>query len=256
MMRSIIIDDEPIGRDLLAALLEEYCPSVSVVAQADSVATAREAIRRHEPELVFLDIEMPRGNGFELLEEMRERRFEVVFTTAYEQYAIRAIKASALDYLLKPINTAELTAAVTRAEQRIALAIGRHRGVEALLERLREGGMETSKLALPTEEGLLVVPLGEIVRCEASASYTWFYFTSGERRLVSRPLKEFELILAGARFMRIHHSHMVNLDHIRRYVRGEGGEVVMSDNSSVMVARRKKEDLLKSLGADTLRCRR
>jgi two-component system LytT family response regulator len=256
MIRSIIIDDEQIGRDLLATLLERYCPNVSVVAEADSVAMGRDAIRRHEPELVFLDIEMPRGNGFELLEETHDRGFEVVFTTAYEHYALRAIKAAALDYLLKPINSTELVTAVEKAEQRRATTTGMHRGLEALLENLRQPGSEPSKLALPTEDGLLVVPLSDIVRCEASASYTWFYFTSGERRLVSRPLKEFELILAGSRFLRVHHSHMVNIDHIRRYVRGEGGEVVMSDHSSVIVARRKKEDLLKMLGADSFRNRR
>ena len=250
MIRSIIIDDEPIGRDLLTALLEQYCPNVSVVAQADSIRLGRDAIRRYEPDLLFLDVEMPRGNGFQLLEQIQDRKFEVIFTTAYEQYAIRAIKAAALDYLLKPISSTELVAAVARAERRRGSAMGMHQGMEALLETLRGTGNEQSKLALPTEEGLIVVSIGEIVRCEASASYTWFHFTSGERRLVSRPLKEFEQILGGSRFLRVHHSHMVNVDHIRRYVRGEGGEVVMSDHSSVVVARRKKEDLLKMLGAE------
>jgi two-component system LytT family response regulator len=225
------------------------------VAQADSVSTAREAIRRHEPDLVFLDIEMPRGNGFELLDELHARRFEVVFTTAHEQYAIRAIKAAALDYLLKPINGRELAAAVLKAEQKHAEATGMHRGIETLLEGLRHPAAEPHKLALPTEDGLIVVRVCDIVRCEASASYTWFHLVGGERRLVSRPLKEFEMMLDGMNFLRVHHSHMVNVDHIRRYVRGEGGEVVMSDNSSVLVARRRKDELLKVLGADHSRRR-
>lgn len=256
MIRSIIIDDEQIGRELLADLLEEYCPNVSVVAHADSVQAAREAIQRHEPDLLFLDIEMPRGSGFQLLEEMDGHRFEVVFTTAYEQYAIRAIKAAALDYLLKPINCNDLVAAVAKAERKRTMTSEIHHGFEALLESLRHPNAEPSKLALPSEEGLIIVPVSDIVRCEASASYTWFHFTSGERRLVSRPLKEFEMILAGMNFLRVHHSHMVNIDHVRRYVRGEGGELVMSDNSAVMVARRKKEELLKMLGAVNVRQRK
>jgi two-component system LytT family response regulator len=247
MIRSIIVDDEQMGRNLLASLLDEYCPNVAVVAEADSVTAARDVIRRHEPELVFLDIEMPRNSGFDLLEEVEGRAFDVVFTTAYEQYAIRAIKAAALDYLLKPINKDELMAAVAKTEQR--RAVDMQHNLESLLENLRRPSSEPHKLALPTEDGLMVVRTADIIRCEAAASYTWVYMTASERLLVSRPLKEFETLLAGMSFLRVHHSHMVNVDHIRRYVRGEGGELVMSDNSSVLVARRKKEELLRALRA-------
>ncbi|HVZ41363.1 MAG TPA: LytTR family DNA-binding domain-containing protein [Candidatus Kapabacteria bacterium] len=256
MIRSILVDDEQIGRDLLADLLGAYCPNVSVVAQADSIASARAAIHRHEPNLVFLDIEMPMGNGFELLEDMRELPFEVVFTTAFEQYAVRAIRASALDYLLKPINRDELVAAVAKAERKLTTSANTRPNLEALLESLRHPNSEPSKLALPTEDGLLMVPVDDIIRCEAEGSYTWFHLTGGEKRMVSRPLKEFEEMLAETNFMRVHHSHLVNIAHVRRYVRGEGGEVVMSDNSSVLVARRKKEELLRTLGAAGLRRRR
>lgn len=249
MIRSIIVDDEQIGRELLAELLARHCPNVSVLAQADSVARAREAIERHRPDLVFLDIQMPVSNGFQLLEDRPEAAFEVVFTTAFEQYAVRAIKASALDYLLKPINRDELIAAVERAERKLNAVPGFGPNLETLLETLRRPNAEPSKLALPTEEGLILVRLADVVRCEAEGSYTWFHLVGGGRRLVSRPLKEFDLLLADMNFMRVHHSHMVNIDHIARYVRGEGGEVVMSDGSTVMVARRKKEELMRLLGA-------
>lgn len=256
MIRSILVDDEPMGRELLADLLGTYCPNVSVVAQADSVASARAAIRRHEPDLVFLDIEMPMGNGFELLEEVRDRPFLVVFTTAFEQYAVRAIRASALDYLLKPINREELMAAVAKAERKLTSLAGIHPNLEALLESLRHPNSEPSKLALPTEDGLIIVQVDDIIRCEAEGSYTWFHLVGGERRMVSRPLKEFEELLAEMNFMRVHHSHLVNIHHVRRYVRGEGGEVVMSDSSSVLVARRKKEELMRLLGAAQSRRRK
>lgn len=256
MIRSILVDDEELGRELLAELLAQYCPNVLVVAHADSVATAREAIREHQPDLLFLDIEMPRGNGFELLEGMRHGRFEVIFTTAFEQYAVRAIKASALDYLLKPINHEELIAAVRKAESKLIEAGNVGTRLETLLANLRDAQPEPSKLALPTEDGLVIVHPEDVIRCEAEGSYTWFHMAGGEQRLVSRPLKEFELLLAGVHFLRVHHSHLVNVDHIRRYVRGEGGEVVMSDNSSVLVARRKKDELMRALGAATVRRRR
>ncbi len=249
MIRSIIIDDEPVGRALLADLIAEYCPNVAVVAQADCVATARREIHAHNPDLVFLDIEMPRGNGFELLDGINNRPFDVVFTTAYEQYALRAIRASAVDYLLKPINRTELVAAVAKAERASAERNGMQQRLATLLETLRHPNAEPSRLALPTDDGLRMVAIADIIHCEAAGSYTWFALAGGDRCLVSRPLKEFEVILADMGFVRVHHSHLVNIDHVRRYVRGEGGELVMSDGATVLVARRKKEELLKALGA-------
>ncbi len=247
MIRAIIIDDERIGRETLESLLSDCCPDVAVVAQADSIEAGRAAITKHDPDLVFLDIEMPFGNGFELLEALPGARFEVIFTTAYDQYAIRAIRFSALDYLLKPIDRDELIAAVAKARKRLSGSRVLNQNLEVLLENLRHTASEHNKIALPTDDGLILVQVTQIIRCEADGNYTRFYLAGGEAMLVSKTLKEFETLLAEMNFLRIHHSHLVNVSHVRKYVRGEGGLVVMSDSTSVPVSRRKKDELIRRL---------
>ncbi|MBS1910840.1 MAG: response regulator transcription factor [Bacteroidetes bacterium] len=247
MIEAIIIDDERIGRETLRSLLEQCCPSVHVAGMADSVASGREMIEKCSPDLVFLDIEMPFVNGFELLATLPEKTFEVVFTTAYDQYALRAIKAAALDYLLKPIDRDELIAAVAKAEQKLGGKRTLSQNIEVLLANLRHASPEHSKIALPTDDGLILVQMSDIIRCEADGNYTRFHLVRDEQILVSRTMKEFDTILGEKDFLRVHHSHLVNMAHVRKYLRGEGGFVIMSDSATIPVSRRRKDELIRRL---------
>lgn len=244
MIRSIVVEDERVSRETLLALLAEHCPTVEIVGVADSVQSGVEVIRKHTPDLIFLDIEMPYGNAFDLLEQIRDIHCEVIFTTAFDVYAIRAIKICALDYLLKPISPEELTAAVDRAGKQLSRT---NRSLEALIENLSHKQHGQHKIVLPTLEDLVFVQIDDIIRCEASGNYTMFYLVNGERIIVSKTLKEYDLILSDMNFFRAHHSNLININHVRKYIRGEGGYVVMCDNSQVMVSRRRKEELLKKL---------
>lgn len=253
MIRTIIIDDERKGRETLLQLLKNYCPEVEVVASVNSVRTAVDAMNEYHPDLILLDVEMPSGNGFELLEKTSDLHYEVIFTTAYDQYAIPAIKSDALDYLLKPIDRDELINAVSKAQNRItakrtliegaADASPKHRG-----ETHRgEGEHDQKKIILSTSEGLTPVRIQDIVRCRAEANYTRFYMCDRSEILVSRTLKNFEAILSNNGFVRVHYSHLVNMQHVTKYIRGEGGQVIMSDGATVMVSRRRKDELMREL---------
>lgn len=248
MVQAIIIDDERIGRETLESLIGKYCPTVNVIAVADSVRSGWRAIDEHHPDLVFLDIEMPNGSGMELLKNIGEPGFEVIFTTAYQQYAIQAIKLGALDYLLKPIDRDDLIAAVRKVEKKLSAPRAADERLDTILRGLTNATGEHRKLALPTDEGLIMVHLHDIVRCEADGNYTHFVLSSGETLLISRTLKEYDRLLSSMDFIRVHNSHLVNLDHVKRYKRGEGGEVVMSDNREIPVSRRKKNELIRRLG--------
>jgi two-component system LytT family response regulator len=245
MIRSIIVDDELRGRQTLQNLLAESCPNVEVLALCESVAAAREAIALHKPQLVFLDVEMPQENGFALLEEAEHINFDVIFTTAHSHHAIKAIKLSALDYLLKPIDIDELVAAVEKVAAKKPASGAKH--IQMLLQNTAEKEKQQEKIALPTTDGYVFVRLSDILRCDAHGSYTMFYFTDGETLLVCKNLKEFEDLLTDLNFFRVHHSHIVNMSHIQRYLRGDGGTVVLKDGSQVEVARRKKEQFLQAL---------
>jgi two-component system LytT family response regulator len=243
-MRAVIVDDERRSREMLSTLLEKHCPEISVTATAESVETALDCIRTHHPDLLFLDIEMPYGSGFDLLENIRGEQCRVIFTTAYDQYAIKAIKYCALDYLLKPIDHEELMQAVARAQREIGT---QERSLETLLQSLTSRQHRISRIALPTADELIFVQVDEIVRCEAAGNYTTFHLHNGRTILVARPLKEYDTLLAELNFFRVHHSHLVNLNYVEKYIKGEGGYVVMSDRSHVMVSRRRKEELIRAL---------
>ncbi len=235
MIRSIIVDDERRGRRALSLMLSRHCPNVRVVAEADSAVTAAEEIGRHAPDLVFLDVEMPGGGGFELLESFDTIDFDVIFVTAYDSYAIRAIRCSALDYLLKPTKAAELRVAVARSAERRGRALGTHPRVPV------SRPMGSEKIALPTSNGFVFVAAQTIIRCEARSNYTMFYFDSGGTLLVSRTLGEFEELLPEECFCRVHNSHIINARHVERYIKGKTGIVVMSDGSQVDVSPRRKD---------------
>jgi two-component system LytT family response regulator len=242
MITAIIVDDEKLSRNALSIQLRKHCPAVKVLAECASAAEGLKAIQAQRPQVVFLDVEMPHMNGFEMLQLLEPISFEIIFTTGYDAYAIKAIKFSALDYLLKPIEKEELKKAVAKIEQSAQQMIPQQ--LDILLQQLTNKPMTLQKLALPTLEGFKLVALENIIRCESEGNYTHVFLKKTEKLLVSRQLKEIEELLEGHPFLRIHHSHVVNLNEITQYVRGEGGWVVMSDNTSVNVSRSRKEALL------------
>jgi two-component system LytT family response regulator len=245
MMTAVIVDDEENAVEALAFMLADNCPNVRVVGKALSCGDAVQLIRESRPHLVFLDIEMPRQTGFSVLEAFPERDFAVIFVTAYDQYAIQAIKFSALDYLLKPVGRKELVLAVERAERARASTISLNRNFRVLRDNLTSELPET--LALPVFEGFEFVRIKDILRVEASGRYSEVHFLGGKSLTVSRNLGEFEKLLNGLGFHRVHHSHLVSLTHTKSYLRQDGGTVVMTDGTHVPVARSKKEAFLKRM---------
>lgn len=246
-IRAIVIDDEPYACQVLVTLLDRQCPEVQVVAVCHDPREAKQLIGTHQPQLVFLDVEMPHMNGFELLHQLRPFTFEVIFTTSYDQYAIQAIRFSALDYLLKPVDGTELKTAVDKFIQRATPFLPQQ--LDILLSKFHQtgGSAASGRIALPTMEGLQIISVGDIIYCSSSSNYTILILKDKQKLTISRTLKEVEEMLEPNRFLRVHHSYLVNLDEVRTYVRGEGGSLVMSDGSSVDVSRAKKEALLKKL---------
>ena len=245
MIKAIIVDDEMHCRKTLSILLKEYCPDVQVVEQCDNGESGIEAIKKLKPDLVFLDIEMPRMNGFEMLEQFSEITFAVIFTTGYDQYAIKAFRFSALDYLLKPIDYEELKKAVEKVSKSVPSPLPQQ--LEILLQTLHHKPSAINKIALPAMEGLQMIPVDSIISCASDRNYTVIILKGKQKIIVSRILKDIEELLEDYSFLRIHHSYIVNLNEISKYVKGEGGYVVMSDGSSVDVSRSRKEILLQKL---------
>jgi two-component system LytT family response regulator len=244
MITAIIVDDELYSCESLATLLERYCPEVLVIDSCTSGEDALKSIRRHQPQLVFLDIEMPHMNGFEMLTKMPSIDFQLIFTTSYDQYAIKAIRFSALDYLLKPIDREELQVSVSKVTQKLGQTLQQQLNI--LLQKLN-GSSPMQKIALTTMEGLQMVPVDHIISCESDSNYTIIYLKQKRKLTVSKTLKEIEEMLEDYSFLRVHHSHLVNLVEIDKYVRGEGGYLIMSDASKVDVSRSRKELLMQKL---------
>lgn len=250
MIDAIIVDDESYCCETLEILIGKCCPDIQIVAVCNSGEEALAAIRHHRPQLVFLDIEMPNMNGFELLEKILLVDFALIFTTSYDHYAIKAIRFSALDYLLKPIDRDELQRAVLRVAQRRLAPTSQQ--LELLLQKLDHADALRKKIALPTMEGLQMVEVHSVVSCSSDGNYTHFILKDSKKITVSRTLKDVEELLEDHGFLRVHHSYLVNLDEILKYVKGEGGYLMMSDGSSVDVSRSKKEILLQKLRGNRL----
>ncbi|MBA3682216.1 MAG: response regulator transcription factor [Bacteroidetes bacterium] len=246
MIKAIIVDDEEKSRVTLKNLVALYCPNVVILELCDSVNAALLAIEKETPDLVFLDIEMPFHNGFTLLEKIKDPTFEVIFTTAYDHYAIKAIKFSAMDYLLKPIDSDELKNAVSKIETKANASTKTLPDFELLLSNLKVKG-NNAKVAVPTFEGLQMISVSEIIKCTADESYTHIALTNNTKITVSRILKEYEELLSDFNFLRVHNSCLINLIHVSKYIKGDGGYVVMVDGSSVEVSRRKKNELISKL---------
>lgn len=245
MLRALIIDDEPYCCEILAAILEADCPDVKVENICNNGADALNAIKQYLPDIVFLDVEMPKMNGFEMLEQLPSINFHLIFTTSYDQYALKAIRFSAIDYLLKPIDRGELKKAVEKVKVRFQIPVPQQ--LEILLQKFKQPSHPVNKIALPTMEGLQMIPIESIVSCESDDNYTLLKLKINKKLLVTRSLKEIEESLEQHSFIRVHRSYLVNLNEIEKYIKGEGGYLVMSDGTSIDVARNKKEVLLRKL---------
>lgn len=245
-IRTIIVDDEQHCIEALQTMLTKKCPEVTVLAGVKSVQEARNLIDELRPDLVFLDVEMPHQNGFELLKQYDRIPFDVIFTTAYEQYALKAIKFNALDYLLKPFSIQELQDALRKFhERRQNKPEPGMAPLEMFLQNMKTLQHSNKKIALPTINGLVFMPVQQIVRCESTGNYTKIFFTDRKQLLVSKPLKEFEELLTDVDFFRVHNSHLINLQQMDSYIQGEGGFALMSDGTQVEVSRRRKAEFLR-----------
>src|SRR5436190_9536436 len=244
-MKAIIVEDEINCSKTLSALLQSNFPEIEVVKICRNGLEGIEAINQLSPDIVFLDVEMPKMNGFEMLEQLPSVNFHLIFTTSYDQYAIRAFRFSAIDYLLKPIDKDDLKAAVEKAIRRNQKPV---RGqLELLLEKIKYPAQQIKRLALPTMEGLQMVAIDSIIYAEADDNYTILHFQNQQKLIVSLTLKEVEESLEEYSFSRVHRCYLVNLNEIEKYVKGEGGYLIMSDRTAIDVSRTKKETLLKRL---------
>ena len=241
MITTILIDDEPRGLNSLKKMIERYCPDLSIVAECQDVSTASEKIATLKPQLIFLDIAMPGKNGFDLLNELDNISFETIFITAHNEYSMQAFKYSAVDYLLKPVDEDFLIDAVKRAQKRI---IGRqaNSNMETFLYNLQKiHAPHEMKLCVPSIKGFQVINLSDVIYCEAESSYTIFHMANTHQIVASKPIIEYELLLGDSHFCRVHKSFLINLAHVKEYIRGEGGSVMLTNNKEVEVSRRKKE---------------
>lgn len=241
--RAVIIEDEARARDFLKNLIAEFCPQISVEATAANVEEGVAIINSMNPAIVFMDIEMQTGTGFDVLEQVKERNFHVIFTTAYDHYAIKAIKFSAVDYLLKPINLEELQEAVVKAVNGIEQKAEGNK-IEMLIRNLRRPAGEDFSISLSTSEGVEFIQLINIIRLEANGPYTTFFMKDGRKIMVSRNLKEYETLLTEHGFFRLHNSHMINLKEVRKMIKTDGGYAIMNDGSNISISPKRKDEFI------------
>jgi len=246
-LKAVLIDDEKNNIDNLGRLLKKHCPEVEVLATAKNADEGKIAIMQHRPGLVFLDIQMPGKNGFDLLQSLPHHDFEVIFVTAYDQYGIQAVKFAAVDYLLKPVNIDDLQAAVNRALQK-SIKKKENLQLENLVQLLqKQHNKDEHRIALTTLKETRFIYTRNIVRCESSNNYCTFYLIDGEKLLVSKPIYEYEDILKEYGFIRCHQSHLVNKKYIKSWVKEDGGYLLLENGSQVTVARSKKDVISNAL---------
>lgn len=243
MIRAIIVDDEPKNRKVLRSLLTDFCPDIIIAGEAGSAEDAAKVIAAEKPDLLFLDIEMPYGNAFDLLDKLMPVNFEIVFITAFDEYTLKAFRYSALDYLLKPVDIEELKAAVKKAAEKIHLKT-LNKQLANLLQNIHPAKSATPKIALPTQEGFVFQSTRDIVRFEAKGNYTYIFTMDGQKHISSRTIRQYEEMLPEKLFFRIHNSHIINLSYIKKYHKGRGGQVIMTDGTVLEVATRRKDDFL------------
>jgi len=244
MLRALIIEDEHLNREVLKSLINTYCKEITVIGEADSAASAIAAIHITNPDVVFMDIELGDGTAFDVLAQITNPQFQLIFTTAYDHYAVRAIKFNALDYLLKPIDTNELKAAVEKVSR---AGSSQQRNLEHLMTNLTHTRNENPVITLSTSDSFEYIPVREIIRCEAQGAYTKFYMRNKSSLLVSKTLKEYEPLLQPYDFFRTHQSHLINLHDVERYLKGDGGYVVLKDGMKIGVARTRRDEFLTAM---------
>jgi two-component system, LytTR family, response regulator len=246
MIRTVLVDDEIDSIRVLERLLETFCPQVSIVGKADGVETALRVIQSSQPDLVILDIEMTQGNAFDLLNQLQPIDFQVIFVTAFDNYAVRAFKYSAVDYLLKPVDIDDLRDALDRVTEK-AQEKGVMNKMKVLLDNMGTLNLSQQKMAVPTITGLMFVAIRDIIRFEAKGNYTVIFLHNGDQVTATRNIKDYEDLLPDSIFCRIHNSHIINLQNIQKYNKGRGGYVTMEDGSSIEVATRRREEFLRRL---------
>jgi two-component system LytT family response regulator len=246
-MKAILVDDEPDGIGTLKKMLELHCPQVNIADTCSNATRAKQVIGEAQPDVIFLDIQMPGKSGLELLTELPDKNFEVIFVTAHNEYMLQALQYSAADYLLKPVDEDRLIEAVDRVEKKLEAGKKEER-TEALMFNLSKAGKPAEmRLCLPTLKGFIVLKLDDIIYCEAERSYTIFHLEGGKTVTVSKPLVDYDTLLKDTSFFRIHKSFLINLHCVKEYQRGEGGLLIMSDNTEIEVSRRKKEQFLQKV---------
>jgi two-component system LytT family response regulator len=249
-LKALLVDDEKSALTLLRHKLRRCDPDIEILAECESVESALAALETARPDVLFLDVEMPGATGFELLQRLGEDApFQVIFTTAHSEYAIEALRGGAFDYLLKPVQEDELARALDRLTQKmragqpVAIAPPEN-GIAALLKSLQTLQDKDKKLPVPTAEGVLFLPVADIIRAEAAGSYSTIYLNNKQKLVASKNLSELEEMLSNDDFFKVHKSHLVNLRYVAKYIRGEGGILILTDGSEVDVSRRKKEELM------------
>ena len=243
-MRTILVDDEPDGVRTLKRMLELNCPEVEIAATFSNADAAIEQLESIRPDVVFLDVRMPGKSGLDMLAEISVKNFEVIFVTAHNEYMLKALQFSAVDYLMKPVDEDRLVEAVERVRKRLKLEKNNGQ-TETLIHNISKAGTPLEmRLCLPTQKGFIIVKLEEIVYCEAKRSYTLFRFANNKSIIISKPLFDYDKLLTETVFLRVHKSFLINLLHVKEYTRGEGGSVIMSDGTEIEVSRRKKEQFL------------
>jgi two-component system LytT family response regulator len=242
-MKTVIVDDELFARQSVEIIIKDAFPDIEIAGQADSVKSAVQLIKALKPELVFLDVDLPDGSGFDVLNLLKPVGFKIIFITAHQEYALKAIKFSAFDYILKPVSIVELTEAVNRV-----ISENEHNNqqlkLDAFFNNFENIRTEVKKIVLKTSESIHLINVPDIIRCEADNNYTTFYLANGERIIVSKGLKDYEDLLVNYGFFRVHQSHLINLKYLSRFDKREGGFVVMTDKTHVPVSQRKKQKLM------------
>ena len=245
-IKTLIVEDEQKSREMLAGLIEKNCPELNVAGMASNVTEGVDMVKAIKPDLVFLDISMPDGSGFDLLEQVQGNKFDLIFATASDAHAIKAIKYSACDYLLKPIDVDELKASVARVVSKRQNTPNME-NLQFLIQHLKKADENFQKITLPTGNAYEIVNIKDIIRCEADGSYTTFYLTDKRKLLISAGLKHYEELLPEKDFIRVHHHHLINMNHVVRFLKEDGGYAVMTDGSRIEISRRKKETFMERL---------
>jgi two-component system, LytTR family, response regulator len=243
MIRSVLIDDEKNALEMMEWLMKTYCPQVEIAAMCNSAEAGKEAILKYKPDVVFLDIEMPAMNGFDLLEQFDKLFFDVVFCTAYDQFAIKAFKYSALNYLLKPVDPEDLKTTIRRIEDKQSSFTKEQ--FDLMMHALKQKDKTTpQRIALTTGDGLIFVPTADIIYCEAASNYTNVFLTGGKKILISKVLKDIDESLSGPDFFRVHSSFLININRIKKFVRGDGAHLIMDNDATISISRSKRQEFM------------